>query len=52
MMSTTIDEELGKNLTKEQITEDRKFMKKVLGLNSIKTNENIFKNFNFMFVMV
>ena len=33
MMSTTIDEEFGKNLTKEQITEARKFMKKVLGLN-------------------
>ena len=31
MMSTTIDEEFGKNLTKEQIIEAREFMKKVLG---------------------
>ena len=32
MMSTGLDVDMGKNLTKEQITEARKFMKKVLGL--------------------
>ena len=33
MMSTGLDVDMGINLTKEQITEARKFMKKVLGLN-------------------
>ena len=33
MMSTGLDVDMGTNLTKEQITEARKFMKKVLGLN-------------------
>ena len=33
MMSTGLDVDKGTNLTKEQITEARKFMKKVLGLN-------------------
>jgi hypothetical protein len=32
MMSTALDVDMGTNLTKEQITEARKFMKKVLGL--------------------
>ena len=32
MMSTGLDVDMGTNLTKEQITEARKFMKKVLGL--------------------
>lgn len=33
MISTGLDLDMGTNLTKEQITEARKFMKKVLGLN-------------------
>ena len=33
MMSTGFDVNMGTNLTEEQITEARKFMKKVLGLN-------------------